>query len=140
MSLQIRSLARGPVTMVNPDTTATLRKATGYTTDSAFKRVPVFEDTKGLLQVQAVTARELQFVEGQNQNDVLRKVILDGRWSAVNRQELGGGDKFIFALSGSRQEFLWKVVQVLEAWADWSSVIVALEAPWPLVPNPPNHI
>lgn len=122
--MRIRAAAR-VITAVNPDTAATLRQSSGSTTAADYSRTPTFATTSGKVQVQGLSAQELRQFEGQNLGDVLRKVYLDGSWESVARQQVKGGDQMIFG------GFLWKVVRVLEHWADWTAVAVAQIAPYP---------
>lgn len=122
--MRIRAAARG-ITAVNPDVTGTLKRSTGFNTAADGSRTPTFSSSTGKIQVQGLTAKELMQLEGQNLGDVLRKVYLDGSWDSVARQQVRGGDQFIF------DSFLWKVVQDAEQWVDWTAVIVAQIAPYP---------
>lgn len=116
--MDLHLAARG-VTAVTPDILGTLKQSTGYTVDANYKQVPAFAVSTGMIQVQGITAKETAQVPAKNQNDVLRKVYLEGDWSAVARASLKGGDIFEFG------NFSWLVVQVTETWPDWCSVIVA---------------
>jgi hypothetical protein len=116
--MDLHLAARG-VTVVTPDILATLRQSSGYTTDAAGKQHPTSTTATGMIQVQGITAKETAQVPAKNQNDVLRKVYLEGDWSAVARASMKGGD--IFEFGG----FSWLVVQITETWPDWCSVIVA---------------
>jgi hypothetical protein len=126
--MNLLGLVRGVITTVNPDTPATLLQSTGYATASDGSRTPTYSSTTQQVQVQALSAREIQHLDGLNITGVLRKVFLNGDWRSVYRPGNAGGDKFQFAAATpvpiNLRGTTWLVVQVLETWPDWCSLAI----------------
>lgn len=120
--MNLHSLASGIVGVVNPPVLATLHQSIGYVTASDGSRTPAYSSTTGEIQVQALTAAELQHLNGLNISGNLKKVFLDGKWNSIMRAAGTGGDLFTF------DGYDWLVVHVLEQWPDWSSVVVSQQA------------
>jgi len=113
---------------VTPSIPGTLLKNTGaYTTSASGHRTPAWTSSSGRVQVQALSGKEREQLEGLNINSVVRKVYMDGTWTAEQRQSVSGGDSFLFG------GFRWDVVQVIEQWADWAAVAVVQVRPEPKV-------
>lgn len=129
--MNLHGLVRGVITTVNPDVTATLLQSTGYGTAPDGSRTPTYSSTTRLVQVQALSAREIQHLDGLNITGVLRKVFLNGDWHSVYRPGNTGGDKFQFGASApvpiNLRGTTWLVVQVLETWPDWCSLAIQLQ-------------
>lgn len=129
--MNLHGLVSGVVGTVNPFVPATLMRSTGYTTAADGKRTPTYSNSSQSVQVQALSAREIQHLDGLNITGVLRKVFLNGDWRSVYRPGNGGGDKFQFASSApvpvNLQGTTWLVVQVLETWPDWCSLAIQLQ-------------
>ena len=68
-------------------------------------------------QVQPITWRDLQQMEGVNLGGVKWKAYLYGEVDAVVRPEKKGGDLII--ISTGRHQGVWLVTQILEQWPDW---------------------
>ncbi|CAM2143802.1 conserved protein of unknown function [Pararobbsia alpina] len=129
--MDMHSLVSGVVGTVNPFIDAQLSKSTGYTTAPNMKRTPAYADPVAQqIQVQALSAKELQHLDGLNITGVLRKVYLSGDWQSVYRPGpvAGGGDIFSFKSTPAAVAAQnWLVVTVLETWPDWCSLAVQLQ-------------
>jgi hypothetical protein len=125
--INVRALANQAIQTVNPDTDIVLVRSTGYTTDANYRRQPttVTQNVKG--NVQGLSAKDLQHVDGLNIEGVLRSVHLYGNVQGVVRPNDAGGDvlRFPEVLGGPVRD--WRVVSVLETWATWCRVVVALQ-------------
>ncbi len=106
---------------VNPMTACTVQVSAGLATQPGGKRVPAYSPVSGFVRVQALTAEELQHLNGLNINGVLRKLYARGSLNSVIRDAQTGGDLVLF---GGQT---WKVVHVFETWADWCAVAVSLQ-------------
>lgn len=73
-------------------------------------------------QVQALTFRDLQQIDGLNLNGTRRGIYLYGKVQGVNRAENKGGDLVVIAAGPNAG--VWLVAQVLETWQDWCKVAV----------------
>lgn len=129
MSLNLHSMVRGPIGVVNSDIAATLRRSTGYTTLPGGKQVPAYADTTGRAQVQALSASELKHINDLNIQGVLRKVYLYGDWGGPVRADATGGDLLVFPRVKGGANATWKIVTIFETWTDsgWCAVGVVLQ-------------
>ena len=126
--MNLHGIVRGAITSVNPDVPATLRRSTGtYTTAPDGKRTPGYVDTAGVMvQVQGLSAKDIQHMDALNIQGVLRSVHLNGDWQGVVRPLGQGGDLFRFSNPAGVMQW-WLVVNVMETWPVWCRVIVALQ-------------
>ena len=123
--MNLRGMVNGVTCSVNPNIPATLKRSAGYVTDVAGKRTPQFQELTGTIQVQPMSTGDLQHAEFLNLQGVLRAVYIHGNWAGVVRGETKGGDVLIFSEAGENKT--WHVVSVVEAWPDWTKVIVCLQ-------------
>lgn len=125
--MNLHNIVRGGITMVNPDTPATLLRSTGYTTGANGKQVPTYAaPLTDKIQVQALTGGELEHVNNLNIQGVLRAVYLYGAWNGLVRTDGKGGDLLQFPVAGITGTN-WLVVTVLESWPNWSKVVACLQ-------------
>lgn len=129
MSLNMHGMVRGAIQAVNTDIAATLRRSTGYTTDAAGKRTPVYADTTGRVQEQALSSAELKHVNDLNIQGVIRKVYMYGNWGGPIRADATGGDLLVFPRVKGGPAVTWKIVTTFETWTDsgWCAVGVVLQ-------------
>lgn len=122
--MNLHALAGPIIAAVNPPVLGTVRASTGYTTSAAGKREPTFADFTGVsMQVQALTAKDIEHTDALNIQGVLRGVYMNGNIQGLNRPAGTGGDLLIFLGK------TWLVVTVLETWdvSGWCKVAVALQ-------------
>lgn len=98
-------------------------------------RTPLYTVTADLsMQVQALSARELEHLDGLNIQDTVRSVHMNGQIQGVNRVTAKGGDLLLIptGLSGQSTD-TWLVRQVLESYdnSGWSRLAVVLQKPPP---------
>ena len=117
--MNLHGLASSATGSVNPPTTATIKSSIGSTTDAAGKPSPIYSTATGLIQVHALSAKELEHLNSLNITGVLHKVYATGRINSVMRASGLGGDIFNF------DGFDWLVVRVFESWPEWSAVAVS---------------
>lgn len=129
--MNLLGLTSGITGTVNPFVPATIQRNTGYATAPDGKRTPTYTTVGASAQVQALSARELQHLDGLNITGVLRKAYLAGDWRSVYRVGNQGGDRLQFAAAaavpGNLQGTNWLVVQVFETWPDWCAVAIQLQ-------------
>lgn len=125
--MNLRQIANNATRIINPNITATLKRSNGYTTDEAGKRTPTFEVLSGEIQVQAMSTSDLQHADNLNIQGVLRSVFMNGNWAGVVRTDEKGGDVLRFPQYPNGEDCDWLVVHVIEAWPDWTRVIVCLQ-------------
>lgn len=126
--MNLHSLVRGAINSINPDISATLLRSNGYVTAPDGKQVPKFLSYSGKIQVQGVSAKDLQHTDYLNIQGVLRTVYLLGNWAGVVRADQKGGDLMKFPQIPGAAVQDWRVVTVKETWPNWSSVIVWLQS------------
>lgn len=88
-------------------------------------------------QVQPVTWRDIQQMEGLNLGGVRWKAFLYGQVDSLVRPEKKGGDLLTIP-AGNRHAGTWLIAQVLEQWPGWVSAAITLQnSPPPPPPGPP---
>lgn len=124
--MNLHSIAVGLISAVNPQVLATVRVSTGYTVLPNRKQVPTYDTMTDVpAQVQALTFRDLQQLDGLNLNGTRRAIYLYGRFDGVVRSQVKGGD--LVTLVDSPNAGVWLVAQVLEQWSGWCKVAVTLQ-------------
>ena len=101
----------GYVAAINPMVPVTLRTSAGYTTNADFSRTPSYITTALLGQVQALSFRDIQQLDGLNLNGSRKAIYLQGDVEGLVRVAGKGGDLITFP-DGT----VWLVATVLESW------------------------
>ncbi|HIE4429983.1 TPA: hypothetical protein ACXM9H_000954 [Burkholderia multivorans] len=130
--MNLYSIVSGVIGTVNPFVPVTLQQSSGtYDTAPDGSRTPHYNASLQSVQVQALSAKEIQHLDGLNIQGVLRKAYLNGDWRGVYRATNQGGDLLQFAAApgvpASLQGTTWKVVQVFETWPDWCALAIQLQ-------------
>lgn len=115
--LNLHTEVRGAINSVNPDQTAQYLASNGYTTDATYKQIPAYAAAvPAKVQVQALTARDLQHKDLINVQGVKRAIYMWGNTLGVSRPDVKGGDLIQIpeALGGTVRN--WLVVVVFETW------------------------
>lgn len=122
--MDLRGLANGVTTTVNPNKTVTVRRSTGYTIGAGRKQVPGYADpVTGPAQIQALDANDIKQLDGLNIQGTVRAIYLRGVLAGVVRPDGTGGD---LVEIGSET---WLVVKVLEGWPTWTKAAIVLQMP-----------
>lgn len=121
--MNLHSIASGVISAVNPMVMGTVTKSLGHTMDAAGKAVLSWAAPyETQMQKQAVSQEDLKHLDMLNMQGVFTKIWLNGALYGVNRAAGDtGGD--IINLGTEK----WLVVNVMEVWPDWCSVICALQ-------------
>jgi hypothetical protein len=103
----------GPViSVVNPLLTVSVQVSTGFTTTASGNRTPTYAPAVSVAaQVQPLSWRDLQQLEGLNLQGVRKAIYLNGEIDGLVRQTSQGGDVITFP-DGT----VWLVVMILEGW------------------------
>lgn len=130
--MNLHGIVSGVIGTVNPFVPVTLQQSAGtYDTALDGSRTPHYNASPQSVQVQALSAKEIQHLDGLNIQGVLRKAYLNGDWRGVYRATNQGGDLMQFAavagVPASLQGTTWKVVQVFETWPDWCALAIQLQ-------------
>lgn len=139
MGINLHAAVRGLVTSVNPDILGTWRESIGSTQDAAFRVVPSYTDHEVMLQVQALSGRDLKHTDFLSMQGVKRAVYMFGTVQGVSRPQAKGGDLLQFPMVTDGPVLVWLVVVELEQWnpaGTWSKVGVVLQAEAATTPVP----
>lgn len=122
--MDLRGIANGAASAVNPNVTVTVRRSTGFTIGAGRKQVPSYAaDVDGPAQIQALDGVDLKQLDGLNIQGTLRAVYLRGSLAGVVRPEGVGGD---LVLTDGKTK-TWLVVKVLESWPTWTKAAICLQ-------------
>ncbi len=126
--MNLHGIVRGAITSVNPDIVASFQRSSGNTVGADFAQTPTYETAVPVrIQSQALSGGMLRHAEFLNLQGVLRSVYMYGNTQGIVRPTQQGGDLLTFKLVPQAADSLWKVVEVVETWPDWSLVIVCLQ-------------
>lgn len=110
--MNLHAIAGPIVSAVNPWQAAQWKASTGYTKDASYKQMPSYAaPVDVMVQMQALTFKDLQQVAGINLNGEARAMYLNGNVQGVLRPDGQGGDLFILPDAS-----VWLVVHILEPW------------------------
>lgn len=122
--MDLRGIANGVSSAVNPNAIVTVRRSTGFTVGAGRKQVPSYaNDVSGPAQIQALDSVDLKQLDGLNIQGTLRAIYLRGSLAGVIRPEGVGGD-LVLTDSGTKT---WLVVKVLESWPNWTKAAICLQ-------------
>ena len=127
--MDLRGIANGISSTVNPNVIVSLQASTGSTIGAGLKQIPSYAaPVTGPAQIQALDGATLQHMDGLNIQGDLRTIILRGNLSAVIRANDKGGD--IITIAGPLPPALaplvgtWLVAKVLESWPLWTKAVI----------------
>ncbi len=122
--MDLRGIANGVSSTVNPNKTVTVRRSTGYTIGAGRKQVPGYADpVTGPAQIQALDANDIKQLDGLNIQGTVRAIYLRGVLAGVVRPDGTGGDLVEIGAE------TWLVVKVLEGWPTWTKAAIVLQMP-----------
>ena len=122
--MDLRGLANGVTSTVNPNKTVTVRRSTGYTIGAGRRQVPSYAaPVSGPAQIQALDADDIKQLDGRNIQGTIRAIYLRGNLAGVIRPDGTGGD--LVEVDGQT----WLVVKVLEGWPTWTKATIVLQMP-----------
>ena len=122
--MDLRGIANGVSSTVNPNKTVTVRRSTGYTIGAGRKQVPSYAaPVTGPAQIQALDANDIKQLDGLNIQGTVRAIYLRGVLAGVIRPDQTGGD--LVEIDGQN----WLVVKVLEGWPTWTKAAIVLQMP-----------
>ena len=122
--MDLRGIANGVSSTVNPNKTVTVRRSTGYTIGAGRKQVPGYADpVTGPAQIQALDANDIKQLDGLNIQGTARALYLRGVLAGVVRPDGTGGDLVEIGAE------TWLVVKVLEGWPTWTKAAIVLQMP-----------
>lgn len=120
--MDLRSVANGIASTVNPNIPVSVKRSTGYTMGAGRAQVPSYAaPVAGYAQMQALDAIDLKQLDGMNIQGTIRALYLRGALAGVIRPDGVGGDIVTIAAQD------WLVVKVLESWSTWTKVAIVLQ-------------
>ena len=120
----LRAIANGAITSVNPNLPAVLKLNDGYTTDATGKRKSGYSEHPVTVQTQTLSTQDLSLFEGLAQQGTLLYAYVTGQFHGLRRQSGKGADKLVFTAYGETETTEWLVKQVVESWPDWCKVLL----------------
>lgn len=128
--MNLHAQVAGQIGAVNPFVPGIIRVNTGSATARDGLRTPTYTDVPVTAQVQALTFKDLQQLDGVNMNGVRRGIYFFGAFNAVVRPTEKGGD--LIVLTGGANAGTWLTAQVIEQWSDgaiptWCKVAATLQ-------------
>ena len=114
--MNLHGVVIGAISAVNPCSNATVKVSTGYTVAADGTQVPKYTKQFGSVQVQSLTAKELEHVTSLNLQAVTKKLYAYGALNGLVRAAKQGGD--LVDVDGVS----YLVVHVFEDWPDWCAV------------------
>lgn len=122
--MDLRGIANGVTSTVNPNETVTVLRSTGFTTGAGAKQVPAYAaPVSGPGQIQALDADDIRQLDGLNIQGTIRAIYLRGALAGVVRPNQTGGD----IVKRKNDSETWLVVKVLESWPDWTKAAIVLQ-------------
>jgi hypothetical protein len=124
--MNLHSIVSGAISAVNPSMLVSVQVSTGSVKNADGTRVPTFAPPVNVrAQVQPVTFRDIQQLEGLNLQGIRKAIYLNGEIDGLVRVTNQGGDLITFP-DGS----VWLVVMILEAFnltAGWTKAAIVLQ-------------
>ena len=127
--MDLRGIANGVTSTVNPNETVTVLRSTGFTMGAGAKQVPSYAaPVTGPGQIQALDADDIKQLDGLNIQGTIRAIYLRGTLAGVVRPNQTGGDLVTIAAPAPvALRGTWLVVKVLESWPDWTKAAIVLQ-------------
>lgn len=123
--MNLHQIVSGAINAVNPFEPIQVQVSAGNTTNPDGTRSPQYRPPVTVSgQIQSLTFRDIQMVEGLNLQGERRAIYLNGHIDGLVREENKGGD-IVTMKDGTK----WLVAIVLEHWADWCKVAVTRQNP-----------
>lgn len=117
--MDLRGIANAGSSVVNPNTTVTVRRSTGYTIGAGQRQVPSYADpVTGPAQVQALSAADIKQIENLNIQGTIKSIYLRGVLAGVVRPDGQGGD--LVEWEGKT----WLVCRIFESWPTWTKACI----------------
>ena len=129
--MNLHGLVIGQINAVNPSIPAVLKVSTGNTIADDGKPTPTYAAPVTIsAQVQALTYKDIQQIDGLNLNGTRRAIYAYGQIDGLVRSTNKGGD--LITVASGVHAGTWLVAMVLEQWGDglsaaWVKVAATLQ-------------
>lgn len=126
--MNLHGIVTPAINVVNPFITGTILISDGYEIGANKRQVPKYAaPVEALMQVQPLSASEIQHLDAMNIQGTRRSIYINGRLDGLVRPLSKGGDLIAFASGVNAGN--WLVVVVSEQFPDWCRVAVVLQNP-----------
>ena len=122
--MNLRGIANGIITGINPNQSAILRVNDGFESDDAGKQTPKFTEKDITIQPQSIDTADLEHLNLINQQGQYLYAYANGQISAIRRSLGLGNERIIFTPYGETEPTEWIVKRVIESYADWVKVLL----------------
>ena len=119
--MNLHRIAASATRTVTPGLPAVVKQSAGYTTATDGSQVPAYTLTQATADLQALTGRDIERLNGLNVQGVTEKAYLTGNFEGVFRVLGKGGD--LLVVNGRT----YLVSAVLERWPDWCCVALTMQ-------------
>ena len=121
--MNLNSIVSSAIGAINPPVPLSVQISTGTTQDASFKQVPTYAMPVTVMgQVQPLTWRDIQQLDGLNLQGTRRKIYISAHIDGLVRVDNKGGDLITDNCGNT-----WLVAMVLEAWPSWTSCAATLQ-------------
>ena len=121
--MNLHSVVRGAIGVINPPLTISIQVSTGSTTNADGSRSPAYATTiPRRADVQPLQYTDIVQADGLSIQGVRRKIYIHGEVDGLVRADNKGGD--LITLPDSS---VWKVAVIAEQWPGWCAAICTLQ-------------
>lgn len=122
--MNLRGIANGIITSVNPNQEAILKINNGYTVDDEGNQIPNLTETPITIQPQSIATPDLEHLNLVSQQGQFLYAYANGQISALRRSLGKGAERIVFTPYGEDVLVEWVVKQVIESYPDWVKVLL----------------
>lgn len=119
--MNLHGIVSGAIGTVNPFIAVSIKRSTGYTTDTDGAQIPQYAIIAASGQRQALSGGDILRLNALNIQGVTDKIYLNGNYEGVVRADGAGGDLMSFG------NHVYLVKAVLERWPDWCSLALTMQ-------------
>lgn len=122
--MNLRAIANGMTSSVNPNMAAVLKVSDGYDVDEYGIQVPKYTEQQIMIQTQSMSTADLERLNYVSQQGQFLYAYVNGSISALRRSLGKGSEMMVFKPYGEDAEAEWLVKQVVESYPDWVKVVL----------------
>ena len=122
--MNLRAIANGMTSSVNPNMAAVLKVSDGYDVDDYGTQVPKYTEQQIMIQTQSMSTADLERLNYVSQQGQFLYAYANGAISALRRSQGKGSEMMVFKPYGEDVDAEWLVKQVVESYPDWVKVVL----------------
>ena len=122
--MNLRAIANGMTSSVNPNMAAVLKVSDGYDVDDYGAQVPKYTEQHIMIQTQSMSTADLERLNYVSQQGQFLYAYANGSISALRRSLGKGSEMMVFKPYGEDVDAEWMVKQVVESYPDWVKVVL----------------